>query len=83
MAVRIEAVKLSKNPVMTNEHYKINVTIVTHGYLGRASNSDLSAYTNGQLRLMGESVPIYAQLTAYRHSALHNMTHQQIETMEV
>lgn len=83
MAIRIETVTLSRNPVSVKESFIISVAIVTHGYLKTSTHRELSAYTNGQLRLRGESVPTYAQLTGYRHAALHGMTHQQIETMEV
>ena len=83
MAVRIEAVELSRNPVSVKERLIVSVSVVTHGYLGRSTNAELTSYTNGQLRLRGESVPTYAQLQEYRQSALHSMTHQQIESMEV
>lgn len=85
MAVRIEAVGLSRNPVTVRESLIVSVTIVTHGYLGKSTNAGMKSYTNGQLRLRGggESVPSHAQLTAYRHSALHGLTYQEIETMEV
>ena len=83
MAVRIDAVSLSRNPVAVNESLIVSVSIVTHGYLGRSTNAELASYTNGQLRLRGEAVPTYAQLKKYRQSALHSMTHQKIETMEV
>ena len=62
MAVRIDAVSLSRNPVTVKESLIVSVSIVTHGYLGRST---------------------YAQLKKYRQSALHSMTHQKIETMEV
>lgn len=83
MAVRIDAVSLSRNPVTVKESLIVSVSIVTHGYLGRSTNAELTSYTNGHLRLRGESVPTYAQLKECRHSALHSMTHQKIETMEV
>lgn len=83
MAVRIEAVELSRNPAAVKERLIVSVSIVTHGYLGRSTNAELASCSNGQLRLRGESVPTYAQLKKYRQSALHSMTHQKIETMEV
>ena len=83
MAVRIDAVSLSRNPVTVKESLIVSVSIVTYGYLGRSTNAELTSYTNGQLRLRGESVPTYAQLKKYRQSALHSMIHQKIETMEV
>lgn len=83
MAVRVETVHLSRNPVLVKESLIISVDIVTHGFLGFSTCAELSEYTNGQLRLRGELVPAYLQLSAYRHSALAGKTYQQIETMEV
>lgn len=83
MAVRIEAVELSRNSVTIKESLIVSVSIVTHGYLAKSTYGEMTSFTNGQLRLRGESVPTYAQLKEYRHSALHSMTHKQIETMEV
>lgn len=51
MAVRIDAVSLSRNPVTVKESLIVSVSIVTHGYLGRSTNAELTSYTNGQLRL--------------------------------
>ena len=53
MAVRIEAVGLSRNPVTVRESLIVSVTIVTHGYLGKSTNAGMKSYTNGQLRLRG------------------------------
>lgn len=83
MAIRIEAVSLSRNPVSVKESFIISVVIVSHGYLEKFTHKELAAYTNGQLRLRGESVSTYKQLAGYRHTALRGMTHQQIETLEV
>lgn len=83
MAIRIEAVALSKNPVAVKESFTVSISIVTHGYLKKSTQAQLAAYTNGQLRLRGETVPTYAQLAVYRHSVLGSMNHQQIEAMEV
>ena len=83
MAIRIEAVSLSRNPVSVKESFIISVAIVTHGYLENFTHKELAAYTNGQLRLRGESALTHKQLSRYRHAALHDITHQQIATMEV
>lgn len=83
MAIRVEAVELSRNPVAVKESFIIRVAIVTNGYLGKFANAKLAEYTNGQLRLRGETVSIYKQLSAYRQLTLQKMTHQQIESMEV
>lgn len=83
MAARIDAVELTRNPVVVKESFIIIAAIVTNGYLGRYTNAQLKSYTNGHLRLRGESVPTHAQLSLYRHLRLYDMTHQQIETMEV
>ena len=46
MAVRIDAVSLSRNPVTVKESLIVSVSIVTHGYLGRSTNAELASYTN-------------------------------------
>lgn len=53
MAIAIERVELSKNPVQTGEQFRIAVTIVTHGYLGKSTHGQLKAYTHGQLKARG------------------------------
>lgn len=53
MAIVIERVELSKNPVQTGEQLKISVTIVTHGYLGHSTHQELSGYTHKQLKERG------------------------------
>lgn len=82
MAVVIERVELGKNPVQTGETLIISVTIVTHGHLRKSTYASLTEWTNGQLRLRGESVSTHAKLTICQHSVLQNKTHRQIETME-
>ena len=53
MAVRIEKVELSKNPVQTGESLKVSVTIVHQGYLAQSTHLQLSEYTHGALRERG------------------------------
>ena len=53
MAVVIERVELSKNPVHVGEQLKISVTIVTHGYLSHSTHRELSEYTHKQLKERG------------------------------
>ena len=43
MAVRIEAVELSRNPVSVKERLIVSVSVVTHGYLGRSTNAELTS----------------------------------------
>lgn len=53
MAIAIERVELSKNPVQAGEQLKVSVTIVTHGYLGHSTHRELSGYTHKQLKERG------------------------------
>lgn len=53
MAIRIERVELSRNPVQAGERLKVSVTIVTHGYLGHFTQQELSGYTHKQLKERG------------------------------
>ena len=53
MAIQIEQVKLSKNPVQTGESLIISVTIVHHGYLSKSTHRQLSDYTHGELKERG------------------------------
>lgn len=53
MAVRIERVELSKNPVSPGESFKVSVTIVTHGYLSQSRHRELEVNTYGQLKSRG------------------------------
>lgn len=53
MAIVIERVELSKNPVQAGEQLKVSVTIVTHGYLGHTTHRELSGYTHKQLKERG------------------------------
>ena len=53
MAIVIERVELSRNPVQTGEQLKISVTIVTHGYLSHSTQEKMSEYTHKQLKGRG------------------------------
>lgn len=53
MAIVIERIELSKNPVQTGEQLKVSVTIVTHDYLGHSTHQQLKAYTHKQLKARG------------------------------
>lgn len=53
MAVVIERVELSKNPVHVGEQLKISVTIVTHSYLSHSTHRQLEEYTHARLRSRG------------------------------
>ncbi len=53
MAVQIDQVQLSKNPVQTGETLIISVTIVHHGYLSKFTHLQLSDYTHGELKERG------------------------------
>lgn len=53
MAIVIEKVELSKNPVQIKEQLIISVTIVTHDYLSHSTHEQLSAYTHQQLKNRG------------------------------
>lgn len=53
MAIVIEKVELSKNPVQTGQQLIISVTIVTHQYLSHFTNKQLAAYTHKQLKARG------------------------------
>lgn len=53
MAIRIERVELSRNPVQPGEQLKISVTIVTHGFLSHSMHRELTGYTHKRLRERG------------------------------
>lgn len=53
MAIQIEKVELSKNPVVTGESLVVAVTIVHHGYLAKSTHLQLSEYTHGELKARG------------------------------
>lgn len=53
MAVRIERVELSKNPVLPGESLRVSVTVVTHGYLAQSRHRELEVNTYGQLKSRG------------------------------
>lgn len=53
MAIRIERVELSRNPVQAGEQLKVSVTIVTHGYLSHSAHRELTGYTHKRLKERG------------------------------
>lgn len=53
MAIAIERVELSRNPVQTGEQLRVSVTIVTHGYLSHSTHRELVGYTHKQLKERG------------------------------
>ena len=53
MAIAVERVEISPNPVLVKGQVRIAVTIVTHDFLAKSVHRDLKSYTHGQLKARG------------------------------
>lgn len=77
----IEGVELSRSSVGTGETLRLSVAIVTHGYLGFSTNSQLSSYTYRELTERGVDFNTHEELTEWRHSELKGKSHRKVKTM--